>query len=42
MNPGGSLVAGRQSSPQAFPCQMAGTDYYNLGKTDGKGLNRLD
>jgi len=42
MDPGGSRVAWRHTSLQAFPCQMVGTDYYNFGKTGGKGLNRLD
>jgi hypothetical protein len=26
----------------SFACQMAGADYYNFGKTGGKGLNRLE
>jgi len=25
-----------------LPCQMAGSDDYNFGKTGCKGLNRLD
>jgi len=42
MDPGGSLVARTHSFAQAFPCQMAGTNYYNFGKTGGKRLNRLE
>jgi hypothetical protein len=42
MDSGGSWPAPRHTSPEAFPCQMAGADYYNFGKTGGKGLNRLE
>jgi len=38
MDAGGPLVAQNRS----FPCQTAGANYYDFGKTGGKGLNRLD
>ena len=38
MDPGGSWAA----QNHAFPCQMAGANYYNFGKTGGKGLNCLE
>jgi len=38
MDSGRSLVTWNH----AFPCQMAGADDYNFGKTGGKGLHRLE
>ena len=42
MRSGGPWATRNYSFPQAFPCQMAGTNDYNFGKTGGKGLNRLE
>ncbi len=43
MGSGRSLVTRNDSFPcQPFPCQMAGSNDYNFGKTGGKGFNRLE
>jgi hypothetical protein len=42
MDSGGSGAIRRLTFSQAFPCQMAGPNDYNFGKTGGKGLNRLE
>jgi hypothetical protein len=41
MYAGGSLAARKDSFVQAFPCQMAGANYYDFEKTGCKRLNCL-